>query len=71
MGQRATRSNIKFVQEISQYRRGGWMVLGGISIGGRRNLHTLSSHVVLYTAAIRDAFILMHDKGKPHTARLE
>lgn len=36
-----------------------------------RNLHTLSSHVVLYTAAIRDAFILMLDKGKPHTARLE
>ncbi|GFV16371.1 transposable element Tcb1 transposase [Trichonephila clavipes] len=36
---RGTQNNPAFVRERSQYRRAGWMVWGGISIGGRTNLH--------------------------------
>ncbi|GFX06687.1 transposable element Tc1 transposase [Trichonephila clavipes] len=35
---RGTRNNPAFVRERSQYRRAGWMVWGGISIGGRTDL---------------------------------
>ncbi|GFT72691.1 transposable element Tcb2 transposase [Trichonephila clavipes] len=38
---RGTRNNPAFVSERSQYRRAGWMVWGGISIGGRTNLHII------------------------------
>ncbi|GFS66736.1 transposable element Tcb2 transposase [Trichonephila clavipes] len=36
---RGTQNNPAFVRERSQYRRAGWRVWGGISIGGRTNLH--------------------------------
>ncbi|GFT51513.1 transposable element Tcb2 transposase [Trichonephila clavipes] len=38
---RDTRNNPAFVRERSQYRRAGWMVWGGISIGGRTDLHII------------------------------
>ncbi|GFT17092.1 transposable element Tcb2 transposase [Trichonephila clavipes] len=38
---RGTRNNPAFVRERSQYRRAGWMVWGGISIGGRMDLHII------------------------------
>ncbi|GFX59133.1 tyrosine decarboxylase [Trichonephila clavipes] len=38
---RGTRNNPAFVRERSQYRRAGWMVWGGISIGGRTDLHII------------------------------
>ncbi|GFT04850.1 transposable element Tcb2 transposase [Trichonephila clavipes] len=38
---RGTRNNPAFVRERSQYRRAGWMVFGGISIGGHTDLHII------------------------------
>ncbi|GFW26777.1 transposable element Tcb2 transposase [Trichonephila clavipes] len=38
---RGTRNNPAFVRERSQYRRAGWKVWGGISIGGRTDLHII------------------------------
>ncbi|GFT70106.1 transposable element Tcb2 transposase [Trichonephila clavipes] len=38
---RGTRNNPAFVRERLQYRRAGWMVWGGISIGGRTDLHII------------------------------
>ncbi|GFU51982.1 transposable element Tc1 transposase [Trichonephila clavipes] len=38
---RGTRNNPAFVRERSQYKRAGWMVWGGISIGGRTDLHII------------------------------
>ncbi|GFS58870.1 transposable element Tcb2 transposase [Trichonephila clavipes] len=38
---RGTRNKPAFVHERSQYRRAGWMVFGGISIGGRTDLHII------------------------------
>ncbi|GFW06299.1 transposable element Tcb2 transposase [Trichonephila clavipes] len=38
---RGTRNKPAFVRERSQYRRAGWMVFGGISIGGRTDLHII------------------------------
>ena len=38
--ERDTRNNPAFVPEGSQYRRAGWMVWGGISIGGHTDLHS-------------------------------
>ncbi|GFW51015.1 transposable element Tcb2 transposase [Trichonephila clavipes] len=38
---RGTRNNAAFVRERSQYRRAGWIVWGGISIGGRTDLHII------------------------------
>ncbi|GFU62680.1 transposable element Tcb1 transposase [Trichonephila clavipes] len=38
---RGTRNNPAFVRERSQYRRASWMVWGGISIGGRTDLHII------------------------------
>ncbi|GFX94108.1 transposable element Tcb1 transposase [Trichonephila clavipes] len=52
---RGTRNNPAFVRERSQYRRAGWMVFGGISIGGR---------------AIGDSFVFQDDNARPHRARL-
>ncbi|GFW48714.1 transposable element Tcb2 transposase [Trichonephila clavipes] len=38
---KGTRNNPAFVRERSQYRRAGWMVWGGISLGGRTDLHII------------------------------
>ncbi|GFV45381.1 transposable element Tcb1 transposase [Trichonephila clavipes] len=38
---RGTRNNPAFVCERSQYRRTGWMIWVGISIGGRTDLHII------------------------------
>ncbi|GFV80633.1 transposable element Tcb2 transposase [Trichonephila clavipes] len=82
---RGTRNNPAFVRERSQYRRAGWMVWGGISIGGRTDLHiirngTLTSrryadeilrpHVIPYAGAIGDSFVFQDDNARPHRARL-
>ncbi|GFU82707.1 transposable element Tcb2 transposase [Trichonephila clavipes] len=74
-----------FVRERSQYRRAGWMVWGGISIGGRTDLHIIRSgtltgrryadeilrpHVIPYAGAIGDSFVFQDDNARPHRARL-
>ncbi|GFS81381.1 zygotic DNA replication licensing factor mcm6 [Trichonephila clavipes] len=82
---RGTRNNPAFVHERSQYRRAGRMVWGGISIGGRTDLHIIRNgtltgrryadeilrpHVIPYAGAIRDSFVFQDDNGRPHRARL-
>ncbi|GFT89038.1 transposable element Tcb2 transposase [Trichonephila clavipes] len=82
---RGTRNNPAFVRERSQYRRAGWMVWGGISIGGRTDLHIirkgtltgrryadeiLRPYVILYAVAIGDSFVFQDDNARPHRARL-
>ncbi|GFY28863.1 transposable element Tcb2 transposase [Trichonephila clavipes] len=61
------------------------MVWGGISIGGRTDLHIirkgtltgrryadeiLRPHVIPYAGAIRDSFVFQDDNSRPHRARL-
>ncbi|GFW28116.1 transposable element Tcb2 transposase [Trichonephila clavipes] len=82
---RGTRNNPAFVRERSQYRRAGWMVFGGISIGGRTDLHIIRNgtltgrryadeilrpHVIPYAGAIGDSFVFQDDNARPHRARL-
>ncbi|GFT23667.1 transposable element Tcb2 transposase [Trichonephila clavipes] len=82
---RGTRNNPAFVRERSQYRRAGWMVWGGISIGGRTDLHIIRNgiltgrsyadeilrpHVIPYAGAIGDPFVFQDDNARPHRARL-
>ncbi|GFU72209.1 transposable element Tcb2 transposase [Trichonephila clavipes] len=82
---RGTRKNPVFVRERSLYRRAGWMVWGGISIGGRTDLHiirngTLTSrryadeilrpHVIPYAGAIGDSFVSQDDNARPHRVPL-
>ncbi|GFV91720.1 transposable element Tcb2 transposase [Trichonephila clavipes] len=82
---RGTRNNPAFVRERSQYRRAGWMVWGGISIGGRTDLHIIRNgtltgrryademlrpHVIPYAGAIGDSFVFQDDNTRPHRARL-
>ncbi|GFU14608.1 transposable element Tcb1 transposase [Trichonephila clavipes] len=83
---RGTRYNPAFVHERSQYRRAGWMVWGGISIGGRTDLHIirngtltgrryadeilLQPHVIPYAGAIGDSFVFQDANARPHRARL-
>ncbi|GFU07471.1 transposable element Tcb2 transposase [Trichonephila clavipes] len=82
---RGTRNNPAFVPERSQYRRAGWMVWGGISIGGRTDLHIIRNgtltgrryadeilrpHVIPYVGAIGDSFVFQDDNARPHRARL-
>ncbi|GFW29299.1 transposable element Tcb2 transposase [Trichonephila clavipes] len=82
---RGTRNNPAFVRERSQYRRAGWMVWGGISIGGRTDMHTIRNgtltcrryadeilrpHFILYAGAIGDSFVFQDDNARPHRARL-
>ncbi|GFW34907.1 transposable element Tcb1 transposase [Trichonephila clavipes] len=82
---RDTRNNPTFVRERSQYRRAGWMVWGGISIGGRTDLHIIRNgtlkgrryadeilrpHVIPYVGAIGDSFVFQDDNARPHRARL-
>ncbi|GFV77536.1 transposable element Tcb2 transposase [Trichonephila clavipes] len=84
-GDRGTRNNPAFVRERSQYRRAGWMVWGGISIGERTDLHiiwngTLTSrryadeilrpHVIPYVGAIGDSFVFQDDNARPHRVPL-
>ncbi|GFX60922.1 transposable element Tcb2 transposase [Trichonephila clavipes] len=74
-----------FVRERSQYRRAGWMVWGGISIGGRTDLHIIRNGTltgrryadiekirpyVIYAVAIGDSFVFQDDNARPHRARL-
>ncbi|GFT06453.1 transposable element Tcb2 transposase [Trichonephila clavipes] len=82
---RGTRKNPAFVRERSQYRRAGWMVWGGISIGGRTDLHIIRNgtltgrryedeilrpYVIPYAVAIGDSFVFQDDNARPHRARL-
>ncbi|GFW64638.1 transposable element Tcb2 transposase [Trichonephila clavipes] len=82
---RGTRNNPAFVRERSQYRRAGWMVWGGISIGGRMDLHIIRNgtltdrryadkilrpHVIPYAGAIGDSFVFQDDNARPHRSRL-
>ncbi|GFT23723.1 transposable element Tcb2 transposase [Trichonephila clavipes] len=82
---RDTRNNPAFVRERSQYRRAGWMVWGGISIGGRTDLHIIRNgtltgrryadeilrpYVIPYAVAIGDSFVFQDDNARPHRARL-
>ncbi|GFT60394.1 transposable element Tcb2 transposase [Trichonephila clavipes] len=82
---RGIRNNPAFVRERSQYRRAGWMVWGGISIGGRTDLHIIRNgtltgrryadeilrpHVIPYAGAIGDSFVFQDDNARPHRARL-
>ncbi|GFW16949.1 transposable element Tcb2 transposase [Trichonephila clavipes] len=61
------------------------MVWGGISIGGRTDLHIIRSgtltgrryadeilrpHVIPYAIAIGDSFVFLDDNARPHRARL-
>ncbi|GFV86573.1 transposable element Tc1 transposase [Trichonephila clavipes] len=79
---RGTRNNPAFVRERSQYRRAGWMIWGGISIGGRTDLHIIRNgtltgrryadkilrpHVIPYAG---DSFVFQDDNARPHRARL-
>ncbi|GFX98412.1 transposable element Tcb1 transposase [Trichonephila clavipes] len=56
--ERNTRNNPTFVRERSQYRRAGWMVWGGISIGGP------AYHSEWHFDGPKD------DNARPHRARL-
>ncbi|GFX05600.1 transposable element Tcb2 transposase [Trichonephila clavipes] len=82
---RGTRNNPAFIRERSKYRRAGWMVWGGISIGGRTDLHIIRNgtlmcrryadeilrpHVIPYAGAIGDSFVFQDDNARPHRARL-
>ncbi|GFU15162.1 transposable element Tcb2 transposase [Trichonephila clavipes] len=82
---RGTRNNPAFVRERSQYKRAGWMVWGGISIGGRTDLHIIRNgtltgrryadkilrpHVIPYAGAIGDSFVFQDDNARPHRSRL-
>ncbi|GFW55916.1 transposable element Tcb2 transposase [Trichonephila clavipes] len=82
---RGTRNNPTFVRERSQYRRAGWMVWCGISIGGRTDLHIIRNgtltgrryaneilrpHVIPYAGAIGDSFAFQDANTRPHRARL-
>ncbi|GFT52756.1 transposable element Tcb2 transposase [Trichonephila clavipes] len=82
---RGTRNNPAFIRERSQYRRAGWMVWGGISIGGRTDPHIIRNgtlkgrryadeilrpHVIPYAGAIGDSFVFQDDNAQPHRARL-
>ncbi|GFV75627.1 transposable element Tcb2 transposase [Trichonephila clavipes] len=82
---RGTRNNPEFVRERSQYRKAGWMVWSGISIGGRTDLHIIRNgtlkvrryadeilrpHVIPYAGAIGDSFVFQDDNARPHRARL-
>ncbi|GFY23193.1 transposable element Tcb1 transposase [Trichonephila clavipes] len=66
-------------------KRAGWMVFGGISIGGRTDLHIIRNgtlmgrwyadeilrpHVIPYAEAIGDSFVFQDDNARPHRARL-
>ncbi|GFV35338.1 transposable element Tcb2 transposase [Trichonephila clavipes] len=61
------------------------MVWGGISIGGRTDLHIIRNgplmgrryadeilrpYVIPYAGAIRDSFVFQDDNARPHRARL-
>ncbi|GFT80402.1 transposable element Tcb1 transposase [Trichonephila clavipes] len=79
-------SHTAFVRERSQNRRAGWMVWGGISIGGRTDLHIIRNgtltgrryeltmilrpYVIPYAVAIGDSFVFQDDNARPHRARL-
>ncbi|GFV92979.1 transposable element Tcb2 transposase [Trichonephila clavipes] len=82
---RGTRNNPTFVRERSQYRRAGWMVWGGISIGERTDLHIIRNgtlmgrrysdeilrpHVIPFAGAIGDSLVFQDDIARPHRARL-
>ncbi|GFU32539.1 transposable element Tcb2 transposase [Trichonephila clavipes] len=78
---RGTRNNPAFVRERSQYRRAGWMVWGGISIGGRTDLHIIQNGTLTgrryadeilrpYAGAIGDSFVFQDDNARPHRVRL-
>ncbi|GFU82313.1 transposable element Tcb2 transposase [Trichonephila clavipes] len=62
------------------------MVWGGISIGGRTDLHIIRNgtltgrryadeilrpHVIPYAGAIGDSFVFQDDKARPHRDRLD
>ncbi|GFU36209.1 transposable element Tcb2 transposase [Trichonephila clavipes] len=82
---RGTRNNPAFVRERSLYRRAGWMIWGGISIGGRTDLHIIRNgtltgrryadeilrhHFIPYAGAIGDSFVFQDDNARPHRVPL-
>ncbi|GFX54419.1 transposable element Tcb2 transposase [Trichonephila clavipes] len=82
---RGTRNNPAFVRERSQYKRAGCMVWGGISIGGRTDLHIIRNgtltgrryaykilrpHVIPYAGSIGDSFVFQDDNARPHRSRM-
>ncbi|GFS97652.1 transposable element Tcb2 transposase [Trichonephila clavipes] len=69
---RGTRNNPAFVRERSQYRRAGWMVWGGIIIGGRTDLHIIRNGTltgrryadeILRPHVIGDSFVFQDDNA--------
>ncbi|GFW60352.1 transposable element Tcb2 transposase [Trichonephila clavipes] len=57
---RGTRNNPAFVRERSQYRRAGWMVWGGISIGGRTDLHIIRNGTLTGRSVLSDLNPIEH-----------
>ncbi|KFM66927.1 Transposable element Tcb2 transposase, partial [Stegodyphus mimosarum] len=80
-----TRYHPSSIHERDAYGRGRACVWGGISLGGRTDLHvfprgtvntqvyrdgTLDAYVRSYAGVIRDAFLLQDDNARPHRARI-
>ena len=80
-----TRYQPSNIRERDAYGRGSVCVWGGISLGGRTDLHvfprgTVNAHVYRddildaygrpYAGAIGDAFLLQDDNARPHRARI-
>ena len=80
-----TRFHPSHIRERDAYGAGSVCVWGGISLGGRTDLHVfprgnvnahthrddiLDAYVRPYVGAIGDAFVLQDDNSRPHRARI-